>query len=176
MAEILASIDSVPRPSMVITDILGSSKARDSFYMASPTSANLDALASILNDKIAGAAGDLTFTLGATFTATLLFPDGGYKKKPVVGGDEFILRPECRAGKRGDMIFSLDPVDARDYSRMEMNSVEAFRHMEKFKAWVEKTLGMDWHKATTSAASIKEQAKAKKEADTYSDNPLWGIF
>ena len=143
--------------------------------MTSPNSANLDALASILNEKIAGP-GDPIFTLGSTFTATLLFPDGGYKKKPVVGGDEFTLRAECRAGKRGDMIFSLEPVDARDYSRMEMNSIEAFRHLEKFKPAVEAMIGMAWEKAVKEAFTIREQSKAKKEADSYSDNPLWGIF
>ncbi|WP_342234575.1 hypothetical protein [Inquilinus sp. OTU3971] len=158
----------------VLLDDLENPEAEDS--MASPNSANLDALASILNDKITNEKGDLIFTLGSTFTATLLFPDGGYKKKPVVAGDEFTLRPECRGGKRGDMIFSLEPVDARDYSRMEMNSVEAFRHLEKFKVRIEKLIDLEWSKAITSAATIKEHAKAKKEADTYADNPLWGIF
>jgi hypothetical protein len=144
----------------------------------------LEPLVEKLKEIIGGIATGRSFKVAAPWTATVLREDDSYRKVALVGSEEFFWTG-VRLGKRGDMVFEFEPVDARPFKRMEMTTadVEAGRLVD-FTDFVCGQLGV----ATIAAAKKEakrfakkavEEAKAEEVKETtvrYTENPNFGSW
>lgn len=139
-----------------------------------------------LNRWIRKSGENIILTLAAPMKATMKFPDGGFKVKPLLGNEEFFLRG-CRLGKK-DILFELKPVAAAAYEQVEMPqkvAIEVFEH-EGLEGLLIGALEIAGRKSSSFASAVaafvaeaevvKEKERAEVNADNYATNPQWGMF
>jgi hypothetical protein len=140
------------------------------------------------------ARGDVPYlTISGTPNAAVKYPDGTYKTKPLVGGEEFQLTG-MRHGKRVPFLMIFTPVDARDYESMEMSAEDVCEASPELRGWFSKALtdqeDLIWPEIVRTfrenldrkeeeklrAKEEKEKRKLEKKQEIYSLNEDWGSF
>lgn len=132
---------------------------------------------------------ECVFTVDGTPTATVKLSNDTFRKQALQPGAEFIVR-DAYVGQRGLLIFQFEPVDAQDFL-VEADIKQVDTIFENFGIALSEVFGdVDSETAADFVAHISRQmraeekrladeaaaAEAKRQADIYKDNPLFGSF
>ncbi|WP_062120243.1 hypothetical protein [Aureimonas sp. AU40] len=135
---------------------------------------------------------DLTFNAPANVKLAIEREDGSFRKKPTLGGEEFLLQ-KVRIGARGKPIFRFEPADKQDYVAAEVELGKVGDEMPGFADWIVQLAESHGSRSTTlksayaflelQAAKVAEQTaeraeqkRIEKAAEDYADNPNFGMF
>jgi hypothetical protein len=142
--------------------------------MSTVTDDLINTLEAGLKDKVLGLKGPAQVTVSAR---------GVFRKRAMIGSEEFIFKG-IREGKTSQLIFMMEPVDARDFDYAEFTEREALKHVSDYDAIIRQCLGgltpNEWRKSAENADRIKAEKKeiaaVEKEKKTYGAHELWGMF
>lgn len=129
--------------------------------------------------------GDQWFEVDGTPTVTVKYPDGQFKKKPLIAGWNFKIE-YAYVGQRGTLIFGLTPEDAQEYAFIEMDAKQMDNTFPMVGPSVAPLFGLEGEKMhvileEVIAKRMTEEAEAKKaeiaKAETNYDNiEEYGMF
>lgn len=112
------------------------------------------------------------FMLSEPLMVTVKTKDGGYSKRPLIGGEEFIAMG-CYLGKRGKLIYTFKPVDVSNYVQMEMEEARAKKALSGFSDFLKSVVNYDLDrlkKAAQDKASIEaEREKLSEREEQYAN-------
>lgn len=137
----------------------------------------LDALATRMTDYFAEQSeSDVSTTLLSPGQLTVEVPGKGYRKQNHIGGEEFVAST-VRQGAGGKLIFVFKPTAASQYTKMEMNEIDAAANMDGFRATMNLAAGGDFFAEIRSIRSLATKEKEAKEvvekAAVYADFGSW---
>ncbi|SCW95855.1 hypothetical protein [Ancylobacter rudongensis] len=147
----------------------------------------LKALTEEVGAELVQLGGDIFSEIEPAEPMTVKYPDGVYKKKPILPGLEFALR-SVYVGASGKTIFCFEPEDAQEWSLLEVPAGEVDHRFPLFGSVVAKLFNIAtdeedftnvWKLILSSAAERKQKAQEEArqaENQTYRDNPTFGRF
>lgn len=126
-----------------------------------------------------------SFTIEGTPMATLKFPDGQFKNKPLLHGLE-AFPSYAYVGAKGQLIFGFDPEDAQAWESFEGDAKKIDGILPLFGAAVAEAFGLnveDLPRVVTylynrELEEVKAAAEREKQATeaTYEAIPTFGMF
>jgi hypothetical protein len=142
--------------------------------MSTVTDDLIGVLTTMLRDKVLSLKGPAQVTV---------MNKGAFRKMAMIGSEEFIFKG-VREGKTSQLIFMLDPVDARGFDYAEFTEKEALKYITDYDVIVRQCLGgltpNEWRKSTENKKRTIEEKKAtaavEKEKATYGAHDMWGMF
>lgn len=143
--------------------------------MSTVTDDLINTLSAALKDKV--------FSLKGPAQVTVTVKGGAFRKRGMIGSEEFLFQG-IREGKSEQLIFMMEPVDARDFSTAEFTEKEALKYITDYEEIIKQCLGgrlvSEWRKSTETMKKRAEEKKAvaavEKEKQTYGAHDLWGMF
>ncbi|MFK3741034.1 hypothetical protein [Massilia sp. TN1-12] len=143
----------------------------------SEVSQALDALAARMSDYFAERTeSEVSTTLLSPGQLTVEVPGKGYRRQNHIGGEEFVAT-SVRQGAAGKLIFVFKPTAASQYTKMEMNEVDAAANLDGFRATMNLAAGGDFFAEIRSIRALATKEKEAKEvvekAAVYADFGSW---
>lgn len=148
-------------------------------------SADTKAFIEQCGEEVIAKLGDQWFEVDGTPLVTVKYPDGQFKKKPLIAGWNFKLE-YAYVGQRGALIFGLTPEDAQEYSFIEMDAKQMDSTFPLVGPAVAPLFGLEGEKMhvileEVIAKRMTEETERKQkelvEAETsYDDNEEYGMF
>lgn len=146
---------------------------------------NTKRLLTELGEEIIEKLGDQFFEVDGTPTATVKYPDGSFKKKPLMAGWNFKLE-YAYVGTRGKLILGLSPEDAQEYAFAEMDAKELDTVFPMVGPAVGPLFSVEGerlpfiidtiiHKRAIEEANRTKNEQARAET-AYEENDGYGIF
>lgn len=137
----------------------------------------LDALATRMTDYITQQSeSDLSTTLLSPGQLTVDVPGKGYRKQNHIGGEEFVVT-SVRRGAGGKLLFTFKPTAAAQYTKMEMNEIDAAANLDGFRATMNLAAGGDFFAEIRNIRALATKEKEAKEvvekAAVYADFGSW---
>ncbi len=113
--------------------------------------------------------------------ASVKYPDGGFKMKPILAGWNFF--PDYSyLGKRGEVIFGLTPEDAQEYEFVEFSHKAMDTVFPLAGGQLGEKLGLSGENFKTlfnqTVIRLSEEAETaeKRAKQEYAENPNFGMF
>lgn len=131
---------------------------------------SLEELAAEFTLRVNGATDLPLFMLTEPVQITVKKSDGGFSKRPQIGGEDFKVTG-AYAGKRNGLIFTFKPDTVTDFETMEMSEKDAKGLLSGFETWFasfpDMTLAIK--EAKKVAADTVEREKNVSKFEQYAD-------